>query len=946
MKDFIRKHQAHIIVIIVSFAALFLRYGFRDYVSDDMSISLLPWYDRISAMSLRDVLRTQIGDYNLLYQIVIFILTRLPGEAIYKYKIFSVIFDYLLAGGVYAFVKKLTDKNKAIIAYAVTLFLPTVWMNSAPWGQCDSIYVALIIWALYFLYTDKSIFCFILLGISFAFKLQTVFILPFAAFVYAYGLIKHEKKIRLYHFAVMAGTVILMTLPNIIAGRPFSDMLAVYKDQTQAFQNISRNYQSIWNLLGLTYDADAKWCIGFTFIALVSLMVLFFLKKADVTGKHFIWCSFILSYTCVMFLPSMHERYGYLYEILVLILAFTEALGWIPVIIFQLISIKTYSLFLYHAPLNMEFLSVVNVLVYVFVLYVFYRELSGRPMHFDLFSLAEERDESIHRLPAKENFRLRQNDYIAIILLTGIFLIIGSLHLGRKEAPVTYEEFGTECESGTEIYVSLSQFRDVGAICIYPLMSGSESFDLYYAQDGGWVKVDGEHTLKGVFTWRKVDVNVKTHQFCIIFSDPKVQIAEVVCLDPYGKRIDLIEGSGPAAVFDEQEMLSSIPTGFDSMIFDEVYHGRTAYEFVNGLKIYENTHPPLGKTLISIGIRLFGMNPFGYRIIVLLFGMMCIPLMYLLGLRVTGDSRYAILAGVLQITEFMHFVLSRISTIDIIVAFFVLCMFYGCIAFICEEKYRHLIFAGAAFAFGVATKWTALYAAAGLALILFIRMIGKIRSKTKSSEIVKFILICVGSFIVLPAIVYALSYVPFVRVYPEKNLIEHAISNSRHMLDYHSHVNAEHPFASPWYSWPFDWIPLLDSRAIFGDKMEIIATFVNPFVCYVGLASFFHHIYMAVKKKDVTSALLVVFYVSMFLPWVFITRTVFIYQYFICTKVLILMICRSIQCIGFKRENAVIKFSAGVSITLFVVFFPILAGLMVSYKFIDEILAFLPTWWF
>ena len=103
---------------------------------------------------------------------------------------------------------------------------------------------------------------------------------------------------------------------------------------------------------------------------------------------------------------------------------------------------------------------------------------------------------------------------------------------------------------------------------------------------------------------------------------------------------------------------------------------------------------------------------------------------------------------------------------------------------------------------------------------------------------------------------------------------------------------------------------------------------------------------MAVKKKDVASALLITFYMSMLLPWVFITRTVFIYQYFICTKVLILMICRSIQCIVFKKENSVIKFTAGVSTALFVMFFPVLMGAMVKADYIDNILTLLPDWWF
>ena len=85
-------------------------------------------------------------------------------------------------------------------------------------------------------------------------------------------------------------------------------------------------------------------------------------------------------------------------------------------------------------------------------------------------------------------------------------------------------------------------------------------------------------------------------------------------------------------------------------MFDEVYHARTAYEMLHRLPIYENTHPPLGKYLMSLGIRIFGMTPFGWRIVAF--------------------------TSALMIFDFMHFTLSRIGTIDVIVAFFILLTFY------------------------------------------------------------------------------------------------------------------------------------------------------------------------------------------------------------------------------------------------------------------------------
>jgi hypothetical protein len=388
-------------------------------------------------------------------------------------------------------------------------------------------------------------------------------------------------------------------------------MVTIYKEQIEKYPDISRNYQTVWNILHFAYDSDAKWCIGFTMLALIVLMVFFYRKKADVWGKHFLWCAFLMSYTCVMFLPSMHERYAYLYEILAIITAFSYGINFIAAFAFQLISIKTYCSYLYNMLSDIEILSIFNTFLYAFSVFAFVRELSDRSLKIKLFERDEESIFLPSRFPVKERYKPEKKDITALLILTGIFLVIGSMHLGRNEAPETYLTFGTESPQGTEIYVSLEALQDVGSVCIYPRMSGSESFELFYAEDGEWKKIEADTVLKGVFTWRRIDVNVATHQFCIVFSDPKVEIAEIACFDPYGNRIPLIEGSAPAEVFDEQEMIPRIPTAFDSMIFDEVYHGRTAFEFLNGMRIYENTHPPLGKTLISIGIRLFGMNPFG-----------------------------------------------------------------------------------------------------------------------------------------------------------------------------------------------------------------------------------------------------------------------------------------------------------------------------------------------
>ena len=74
-----------------------------------------------------------------------------------------------------------------------------------------------------------------------------------------------------------------------------------------------------------------------------------------------------------------------------------------------------------------------------------------------------------------------------------------------------------------------------------------------------------------------------------------------------------VRQQGGGALTDEPETVPLEATYENSTYFDEIYHARTAYEHILGLEPYENTHPTLGKLLISLGIRAFGMNPFGWR---------------------------------------------------------------------------------------------------------------------------------------------------------------------------------------------------------------------------------------------------------------------------------------------------------------------------------------------
>ena len=345
------------------------------------------------------------------------------------------------------------------------------------------------------------------------------------------------------------------------------------------------------------------------------------------------------------------------------------------------------------------------------------------------------------------------------------------------------------------------------------------------------------------------------------------------------------------------------------------------------------------------------MNPFGWRFMCVVFGSLMMPFIYLFGLRLTGKTRYACLAAVLLGTDFMHFTLSRIATIDIIVAFFILGMFYFMYAFVVSEKRRYLLLAGLFTGLGCATKWTGIYALCGLFVVFLLWMIGKIRKigvKKKTRRYWTWLCLqCIGCFILLPFTIYTLSYIPFVRIYPDQNLLQHVLSNGELMLSYHKATIFDHPYASPWYSWLFDWKPLLDSREyLAGDKVSVIATFGNPVLYFAGLYAYGKELWRTFRHRDKNAAVLVLYYTVMLLPWIFIRRTVFIYQYYVCSVVLILLLCHSVSQKEGGQEKRAYWGLLAASVLLFVVFYPVISGLVVPTVYIRQVIPWLPNWRF
>lgn len=247
-----------------------------------------------------------------------------------------------------------------------------------------------------------------------------------------------------------------------------------------------------------------------------------------------------------------------------------------------------------------------------------------------------------------------------------------------------------------------------------------------------------EHKTNRVFTWKVDEKSVKARYMRFTTEKTGYRLYEagffttgisapiaVMNVQSDSNNSLTSEGSG-LEVFDEQEYAPYRPDYRNGMYFDEIYHGRTAYEFIELMEPYENTHPPLGKVLLAIGVKMFDMTPYGWRFMAGVFGTLMVPVLYAAAKGMFQRTRYAFVAALLLVLEGFHLVHSRSSNVDIIGVTFTIIMFYGMYRY-GETAWRnggfrrsigYLGLSGFFFGAAAAVKWNYLYGGAGLAILL------------------------------------------------------------------------------------------------------------------------------------------------------------------------------------------------------------------------------------
>ncbi|MBR4099632.1 MAG: hypothetical protein IKK55_01430 [Clostridia bacterium] len=344
--DWVIKNKNLLFLIIVSLIGLLIRLSGLQFISKDMTKFLIPWFNEVASSGGLSALNKQIGDYNLIYQTIISVMTYLKVDCVISYKVISIFFDYILAIVVAFLVCYLKDKEKSsmyfCLSYTLVLFFPTVIINSAFWGQCDSIYTAFIVLMILQLLKEKYTSAFIFFGVSLAFKLQAIFVLPFILCYYFY-----KRKFSIFNFIISFGVFWGSGIVAFLYGRDLLAPLKIYAFQSGEYKRMYMNFPSFWMLIGENYNDFKISAILITFVLCgIALYLILSGAFSPDTKEKILLLATALIWTVILFLPSMHERYSYVLDIFLIVICFMD-IKFLKYSVFSwMLSIFTYGNYL------------------------------------------------------------------------------------------------------------------------------------------------------------------------------------------------------------------------------------------------------------------------------------------------------------------------------------------------------------------------------------------------------------------------------------------------------------------------------------------------------------------------------------------------------------------------------------------------------------------------
>jgi len=332
------------IPLLLGFAVFIRLIGVSCCVSSDMTYFLIPWYDTLAKEGFSALARP-FSNYTPPYLYLLWLVT-FTGTFLSKVvaiKILSIVFDIGNAVMVYALLRiRYPQGDVPLLGASLFLALPTIFLNSSFWGQADAIYTFFLLVCIYYLLRDRPLSATIAFAVAFAFKAQASFLAPFLL------LLTFRKRIPWYLYSLVPLVYAAMMAPAMMAGRPFFDLITIYLNQAQTYHKLSMNAPNLYLFIpDSLYSPVVTGGLLFTGLIVVIWAIFYSRRMQKDSLKSLILCAAVSALLVPFLLPKMHERYFYLSDVLLFLLAFYHPRVWFLPAVAQFVSILTYFVYLF-----------------------------------------------------------------------------------------------------------------------------------------------------------------------------------------------------------------------------------------------------------------------------------------------------------------------------------------------------------------------------------------------------------------------------------------------------------------------------------------------------------------------------------------------------------------------------------------------------------------------
>ena len=359
------------------------------------------------------------------------------------------------------------------------------------------------------------------------------------------------------------------------------------------------------------------------------------------------------------------------------------------------------------------------------------------------------------------------------------------------------------------------------------------------------------------------------------------------------------------------------------LVFDEVHYVPAARILWSLQQPWNVEHPLLGKTLIGLGIALFGDNALGWRAMSTLAGTATVLGLFAIAWLLFGRLRTAVLASVFAILNITLFVQARIAMLD----GFMAALLVGAVAAMLwsmrghdRQVTRRWLLGSILLGLAAGVKWVAIpyIGLAGLGFLL-----AKRPHRWPGLERVPALAILGGA----SAVAYLLTFAPAFFYAQNPMTLGHLLPFQLQMFREQTQVLPAHTYQSAWWSWPLLLRPIWYLYEPVDGAQRGILLLGNPAVMWGGLIAVAACLWAWIRERSWALGGVAALWLGGWGMWALIPKSLgFFYYYYVPSLWLPLAIAAAFDRYGRDKymywDEAAVALAGG----LFLYFYPIVSA--------------------